>query len=109
MSYSTAQIWIIILGIGIGTWVLRFSFMGLVGDRTMPLWFERGLRYVGIGIMPAIVAPLIAWPTATDGAFDPARFGAAVATFIVTFWTKNVLYGLIAGLLTLYGLLYLIG
>ena len=36
MNYSTAEIWAIITLMGIGTFLIRFSFLGLIGDRPMP-------------------------------------------------------------------------
>lgn len=33
------KIWIIIFFLGIGTYLIRFSFLGLVGDRQLPKWF----------------------------------------------------------------------
>ena len=33
MTYSTAEIWTIIVILGIGTFLIRFSFLGLIGNR----------------------------------------------------------------------------
>ena len=33
------KIWIIIFFLGIGTYLIRFSFLGLVGDKQLPKWF----------------------------------------------------------------------
>ena len=30
---ETARIWVVIVALGIGTYLIRFSFIGLVGDR----------------------------------------------------------------------------
>ena len=35
MTYSAAEIWLIIAIMGIGTFLIRFSFLGLIGDRAM--------------------------------------------------------------------------
>ena len=45
MNYSDTQIWIIIIALGIGTYLIRFSFLGLIGDRDLPDWALRHLRY----------------------------------------------------------------
>ena len=34
-------LWFIIIGLGVGSFALRFAFTGLVGDRTMPPWLLR--------------------------------------------------------------------
>ena len=105
---GTIDLWIIILGLGIGSFGLRFMFTGLVGTRPMPDWVLRHLRYTAVAILPALVAPQVIWPAATDGQTDPARLAAAAVTVTVGLITKNVLAAIFAGASTLYGLLYLL-
>ena len=62
-----------------------------------------------VAILPALVAPLVLWPAATGGAPDPARLTAAAVTVAVGLLTRNVLAAIAAGVLTLYGLLQLLG
>lgn len=106
MSYSELTIWAIIAILGVGTYLIRFSFLGLVGDRKMPAWVLRHLRYTPVAILPGLVAPLVVWPTATGGEPDPIRFAAAGATVVVAWWTKNMLAGAAAGAATLALLLW---
>lgn len=108
IAADKTTLWIIILGLGLGSFFLRFVFIGLVGDRPMPVWLLRHLRYTAVAILPALVAPQVIWPTATGGELDPARLAAAVVTFTVGILTKNVLIAILAGASTLYGLLYLL-
>ena len=108
MSYSTAEIWVIIALMGIGTYLIRFSFLGLIGARQMPDWVLRQLRYTPVAILPGLVAPLVAWPEATGGEPDPARFAAALVTLAVGWWRKNMLWGAAAGALT-FALLQAVG
>lgn len=102
-------IWIIIVGLAIGSYALRFTFIGLVGDRPMPAWLLRHLRYTAVAILPALIAPLVVWPSATDGQPDAPRIAAAAITLTVGIVTKNVLAAIFSGAGTLYGLLYLLG
>jgi branched-subunit amino acid transport protein len=106
---DTSTIWTIIIGLGLGSFALRFSFAGLVGNRQMPEWLLRHLRYTAVAVLPALVAPLVVWPAATDGAIDAPRSFAALATIIVGMATRNVFAAIAAGAVTLYGLLYLMG
>lgn len=101
MSHSATEIWAIIAVLGVGTFLIRFSFLGLVGGRRMPDWLLRHLRYTPVAVLPGLVAPLVAWPDATGGDTDPARLAAALATLAVAFWRKNVLWGAFAGATTL--------
>ena len=103
-----SELWFIIIGIGLGSFFLRFVFTGLVGDRAMPDWLLRHLRYTAVAILPALVAPQVLWPAATGGETDPARLAAASAALGVGLLTKNVIGAILAGAVTLYGLLYLL-
>jgi branched-subunit amino acid transport protein len=104
MSYSDATVWTIILVMGAGTYLIRFSFLGLVGNRKMPDWVLRHLRYTPVAILPGLVAPLVIWPDATGGNPDPVRLAAAIMTIAVGWWWKNMLAGAAAGAVTLAGL-----
>jgi len=105
---ETGTLWTIIILLGIGSFGLRFVFTGLVGNRAMPVWLLRHLRYTAVAILPALVAPQVMWPTATDGVFDIPRAAAAVVTLTVGLATKNVLWAVFSGAATLYGLLFLL-
>jgi len=104
-----SDLWIIIFAMGIGSFGLRFLFLGLVGDRAMPAWVLRHLRYTAVAVLPGLVAPLVLWPAATNGQPDPARLMAAVVTFAVGYFTKNVLAAIFSGAGTLFLGLYFLG
>jgi len=87
---DTTELWLIIVALGAGSFGLRFVFLGLVGDRAMPDWVLRHLRYTAVAVIPALVAPLVLWPRATGGEPDATRLAAAAATFAVGYLTKNV-------------------
>jgi branched-subunit amino acid transport protein len=106
---DSARIWLLIAVVAIGTYLIRYSFIGLVGDRALPAWAARMLRYVPVAVMPGLVAPLIAWPQATGGETDPARLTAAVAALIIGIITRNVLASIFGGMAVLYLALWTIG
>ena len=101
MSYSDGEIWLLIVLLGIGTFLIRFSFLGLIGDRKQPDWLLRHLRYTPVAILPGLVAPLVIWPEVTGGDLDPARLTAAGATLLVSWWRGNLLWGALAGVAVL--------
>ena len=101
--------WTIIVGLAVGSYTLRFVFIGFVGDRPMPPWLLRHLRYTAVAILPALIAPLVVWPSATAGQPDAPRMAAAAVALTVGRVTKNVLAAIFTGAATLYGLLYLLG
>ncbi len=108
-QFDATTMWIVIVGLAIGSFALRFTFIGLVGDRPMPPWLLRHLRYTAVAIVPALIAPLVVWPTATGGQPDVPRMAAAAVAVSVGVFTKNVLAAIFTGAATLYGLLYLLG
>lgn len=103
MSYTDAQIWGIVALLGVGTFLIRFSFLGLVGDRQLPEWLLRHLRYTAVAILPALVAPLVLWPAATGGEPEASRLAAAAATVGVGYATRNPIWGILAGFVTFVG------
>ncbi len=106
---SDLKIWIVIVVLGIGTYLLRWSFLGAIGNRPIPVWAERMLRYTAVAVLPALVAPLVVWPAATEGQPDPARMTAAVATILIGLVTRNTLAAILGGGGTLFAMLYLLG
>ncbi|SMP29522.1 AzlD domain-containing protein [Shimia sagamensis] len=105
MSESTT-IWVIIVAMGLGSFGLRYLFLGVIGDREMPEWVLRHLRYTAVAVLPGLVAPLVLWPAATEGQPDPARLVAAAVTLGLGYVTKNVLAAIFGGAATLFLGLY---
>jgi branched-subunit amino acid transport protein len=81
------KIWTVILVLGLGTFLIRFSFIGLVGDRELPEWAMRLLRYV---------------PVATGGEPDAARLIASAAALAIGAGTRSVLGAIAGGMAALY-------
>lgn len=106
---SDLTIWVVILVLGIGTFLIRWSFLGALGSRDLPGWVLRMLRYTPVAVLPALVAPLVMWPAATGGEPDAARLAAAAATMGAGMLTKNVILAILAGAITLFGLPYILG
>ena len=105
----TLKLWIVIFGLGAGSFFLRFVFLGLIGDRELPDWVLRHLRYTAVAVLPGLVAPAILFPAATGGVPDPARLGAAFVTAALGYVTRNVILAIVGGAVTLYSLLYILG
>ncbi|MFQ6774243.1 AzlD domain-containing protein [Cereibacter sphaeroides] len=102
MIENSVQVWTVMIVLGLGTFLLRFSFLGLIGSRSLPLWALRLLRYTPVAVLPGLVAPLVLWPPATGGETDPARLAAAVATVALGLLTRNVFAAIFGGAAVLY-------
>ena len=109
MNYSAAEIWGIIAVMAVGTFLIRFSFLGMIGSRPMPDIVLRLLRYTPVAVLPGLVAPLVLWPAATGGQPDAVRLVAAAVALAVGLWTRQVIFAILAGFATLYAGLFLTG
>ena len=102
MTLSGSEIWMLIAALGVGTFLVRLSFLGLIGDRPLPPFILRLLRYTPVAVIPGMVAPLVLWPAATDGQMDLPRLSAAIATMVVGLWTRSFFGAIGAGAAVLY-------
>lgn len=107
IGMGAGQIWLIIAGLALGTFLIRFSFLGLIGKTRLPEWVLRHLRYTPVAVLPGLVASLVLWPEATGGMPDTARLAAALVTLALGYVTRNVLAAILGGAVTLFGLLAL--
>lgn len=100
------DIWLVIIALGTGTYLIRYSFLGILGGRQLPEWLLRHLRYVTVAVLPGLIAPLVVWPTATGGSPDPARLAAAGVALLIGAWFRSVLGAIFGGMAALYLMQY---
>jgi branched-subunit amino acid transport protein len=98
---TTQDFWIVTLGLGLGTFLIRFSFLGFMGGRKLPDWMLLHLKYVGAAVFPALIMPALIWPSATGGQLDPIRLIAALAALLAGM-RFSVVWAIVAGMGTLY-------
>ena len=103
-GWSTGEVWLIIVVLGVATYAIRFSFLGLIGDRSLPDWLLRHLRYTPVAILPALVTPAVLWPAATGGQISAAHLLAAAATLAVGYWRRNAALAALAGMVLFFAL-----
>lgn len=103
MTYSQSEIWLIIGAIAVGTFAIRFSFLGLIGAGAIHPLIERMLRFTPVAVLPGMVAPLVLWPTSAGGVPTVFHFLAAAAALGVAYKTRKVVWGMLAGCAVFYG------
>jgi branched chain amino acid efflux pump len=108
MIVDKSNLWVVIILLGAGTYLIRLSFLGLIGSRELPEWALRHLRYVAVAVMPGLIAPLVVWPAANDGNPEPTRLLAALVAFAIGMWFKSVIGAVIGGMAALYGFQFLL-
>lgn len=96
--------WLLILGMGLVTFSVRYPVMVLVSRMPLPAPVFRALRYMPPAVLAAIIVPAVVRPA---GQFDlspanPALIGALAA--VVAAWrTKSLLLTIVLGMLTFWG------
>ncbi|MGF1502806.1 MAG: AzlD domain-containing protein [Paracoccaceae bacterium] len=97
LDLPSATIWGVILGLGVATFLIRFSFLGFLGGRTLPEGLVRALSFVPVTVIPALVVPMIA--RAPDGslAADPPRIAAGIAALAAGIATRSLVWGILGG------------
>ena len=96
--------WLMIGLIGLGTYLMRLSFVGLVGARGLPVGVQQVLKYVAPAVFAAIIAPAV---ILVDGAVTVApdanpRLLAAVAAGLVAWRSRSVTATIGAGMAILW-------
>ncbi len=96
------SLWGMILLGGVTTYVTRLSFIYLLGKLPMPDWLQRGLRFVPVAVLSAIILPELAGQNGTIDLTlrNPQLLAGAVAV-VVAWRTKNVILTMTLGMATL--------
>ncbi len=95
-------LWLTIIGAGILTFLIRLSFVALLGRLAMPEWFHRALRFVPPAVLTAIIIPeLVVRAGALDLSPLNPRLLAGLLAGVVAWRTRNVLLTIVAGMLAL--------
>lgn len=111
MAELTAlQSWGVVLGLAIGTFLIRYSFIGLFADRDMPAWLDRALKLMVPAIFAAIVFSGVAMVGGEVAGLDHwPRYAAAVAAVLAAVVTRgHMLVTLGVGMAALHGLPWLL-
>jgi branched-subunit amino acid transport protein len=100
---GSVKILLLFLGLGVVNFLLRLSFIGLLGKREIPHGFRLALHFVPLTVLIAIVIPEI---VLNDGVFMPTwlepKLFAALIAVLVAAKTKKVLPTLMAGMVVLW-------
>ena len=110
-SLTTFESWTVVFGLAIGTFLIRYSFIGLFADRDMPAWLDRALRLMVPAIFAAIVFSSVAMVKGeVAGWAHWPRYAAALIGLTAALLTRgNMLVTLGVGMAALHGLPWLAG
>jgi len=104
---DASTVWLIMLGLGAGTFLMRLSFIHLAGRLPMPTRLSRTLRFVPAAVLAALVVPaILRWTPGGEALTgdDLPRLAAGLAAAVVAWTTRSVLATLGVGMGLLWGL-----
>jgi branched-subunit amino acid transport protein len=101
--------WIVVLG-GLGTYLIRVSFLFILGNRVVSPMISNVLRYIPPAAFAALVFPAILRPEGVlEIGIDNLRLLAALIALAIGLATRNVVWVLVSGMLSLWTLTYVFG
>ncbi len=95
--------WLIVLGMGLITYLIRLSLVALMGRINVPPIIQQALRFVPPAVLSAIIFPELLRPNGTlDISPGNVRLLAGILAALVAWRTKNVLLTIAVGMLALW-------
>ena len=105
---STPALWLTIFGAGAVTFVLRLSFIALLGRIQIHPSLRRALRFVPAAVLTAVVVPLLFYKNGVlEVSFGNERLLAGLVAALIAWRTRSVLFTLGGGMATLWVLQYI--
>ena len=106
---SAWESWGVVLALAFGTFLIRYSFIGLLANRDMPSWLSHALKLMVPAIFAAIVASGVAISAGQFGgwAFWPRYAAALIALGFALRFRGHILITVIFGMLALHTMLAL--
>lgn len=95
--------WLVIVIIGLGTYLIRVSFIAAFGHSGVPTWLDAPLRYVAPAVIAAIVLPLLVAPEGSmDLSLDNARWVAGLVATATAVKTRSLSLTIVVGMASLW-------
>ncbi|MBI5927720.1 MAG: AzlD domain-containing protein [Chloroflexi bacterium] len=95
------MIWLTILGMGVVTYGVRVLPFTFLREEMLPNWVRRGLNYVPVAVLSAIIAPEYL-PSEKWGHFTlDAHLLAGIAAIVAARVTKNTILTIFVGVAVL--------
>ena len=100
---NDAELWLIVIGMGVVTYATRLSAVVLLERVGLPQVVQRALRFVPPAVLSAIILPAL---VIRDGQLDVSpgndRLVAGVLAALVAWRTKNILVTIAVGMAALW-------
>jgi len=95
-------LWLLIIGLGLATFLTRLSFIWLFQHWQPPGWLKRSLRFVPVTVLTAIAIPELLLPGGSWVVpFTNPRLIAGVVAILVAWRSRSMLLTILAGMAVL--------
>ncbi|NPV55118.1 MAG: AzlD domain-containing protein [Anaerolineae bacterium] len=103
-------LWLALIAAGVLTLLTRLSFIWMLNKWQPPEWFRRGLRFVPLAVLTALIFPDVLMQNGQLALPPdlPRLLGATIA-ILVAWRSKNIFLTIGAGMVVFYLLRWLIG
>jgi branched-subunit amino acid transport protein len=102
---SDLALWSMFAAVGVGTFAMRLSFIGLYGRLRIPPMLQRALAYIPASVLAALILPAVILPGGHgDFVLANPQIPAAVAATLAAWKTRSTVLTLVAGMAVLWGL-----
>lgn len=100
---SVLQSVMIILGMFIVTFGVRFVLLARAHKVTMPSYVEQGLKYVPVAVLTAIITPMVLMPSGEmEVSLDNPWLLGAMAAFLMGIFRQQQLLTIVTGVLVFF-------
>jgi branched-subunit amino acid transport protein len=101
-------VWLIMLGLAVGTFLIRVSFILVLSGREVHPLVARALRFVPASILSALVVPqILTHNNSLHISLDNPQLAAGIVAGVVAWRTRNVPLTILSGMVVLWGLKWL--
>ncbi len=100
---SPTTIWLVTLAMGLIAFLIRYSFIGLLGRLELPSALNRALRFLPAAIFSALVFPALVY-RGGELNLSPTNdhLVAGLLALVVAWRSKNILLTLVVGMAALW-------
>ena len=97
------SIWLIMIALAVGTFLIRISFIVLLSNRDVPPLLSSALRFVPPAVLTALVVPqILTRNTSMEISFANPQIIAGIAAVLVAWRTRNVLLTIVSGMVVMW-------
>jgi branched-subunit amino acid transport protein len=101
--------WLVIAGVGLGTYAFRAVMFAVVATHGLPAWTDRPLAFVGPAALGALVGSMLLTRHGRAEIPGLAEVVAAACAYLTVHRTGNVAHGIVVAFPVLWSLAWLTG